>query len=331
VLEGSFTTPFVHHVPDLLPTEIHQAKFQLLVPTKWKSVKRPVVFHFAGTGDQNFWRRRVLLAKPLLTEHSVASLILENPYYGSRKPKNQDRSNLVHVKDLFIMGACLITEGLALMNWCERMGLGPFVLSGFSMGGHMASLTSTVYNKPLALVPCLSWTTAGPVFTRGVMSKGIAWDLLKKQYYANKEYADLKTELKELHELENRKRAPENQYIWPFESGLNGNFWNLTTFNKLTEKEKSMIEIYEFMHLLMDECTHLLNYSIPVDTNLIRVISAKDDAYVLRDGVNDFNSIWPGSEVEYVDKGHVSAFVLLQNKFRQTIMMMLNKLLDKYP
>ena len=65
------------------------------------------------------------------------------------------------------MGACLITEGLALMNWCERLGLGPLVLSGFSMGGHMASLTSTVYNKPLALVPCLSWTTAGPVFTRG--------------------------------------------------------------------------------------------------------------------------------------------------------------------
>ena len=53
------------------------------------------------------------------------------------------------------MGACLITEGLVLLNWCERMGLGPFVLSGFSMGGHMASLTSTVYSKPIALVPCL--------------------------------------------------------------------------------------------------------------------------------------------------------------------------------
>ena len=65
------------------------------------------------------------------------------------------------------MGACLITEGLTLMNWLDRIGMGPFVLSGFSMGGHMASLTSTVYPKPLALVPCLSWTTAGPVFTRG--------------------------------------------------------------------------------------------------------------------------------------------------------------------
>ncbi len=54
------------------------------------------------------------------------------------------------------------------------------------------------------------------------------------------------------------------------------------------------MEVLEFMHLLMDECTHLLHYDIPVDTSLVHVIAAKDDAYVLRDGVNDFNSIWPG-------------------------------------
>jgi hypothetical protein len=61
----------------------------LILPNAWKTRFRPVIFHFAGTGDQNFWRRRWLLAKPLLTEHNVASLILENPFYGVRKPKNQ--------------------------------------------------------------------------------------------------------------------------------------------------------------------------------------------------------------------------------------------------
>ena len=30
----------------------------------------------------------------------------------------------------------------------------------------MATLASTVWPKPLAVVPCLSWTTAGPTFTR---------------------------------------------------------------------------------------------------------------------------------------------------------------------
>lgn len=55
------------------------------------------------------------------------------------------------------------------------------------------------------------------------------------------------------------------------------------------------MEVVEFMHLLMDECTHMLNFDMPVDTSLVRVIAAKDDAYVLRDGVNDFPSLWPGS------------------------------------
>lgn len=48
------------------------------------------------------------------------------------------------------------------------------------------------------------------------------------------------------------------------------------------------------MQLLMDECTHLINFDKPYDVNLVRVLSAKNDAYVLRDGVHDFHSIWPG-------------------------------------
>ena len=75
-------------------------------------------------------------------------------------------------------------------------------------------------------------------------------------------------------------------------------------------------EIFEFMVSLMDECTHFINYDMPFDTSLIKVIAAKDDAYILRDGVNDFNSIWPGSSVEYIEEGHVSAFLRGQPKFR---------------
>ncbi len=72
---------------------------------------------------------------------------------------------------------------------------------------------------------------------------------------------------------------------------------SIIEFNKLQNFNKKYHinnEIIEFMHLLMDECTHLLNYDVPVDKQLIKVISAKNDAYILRDGVNDFNSVWPG-------------------------------------
>ena len=89
------------------------------------------------------------------------------------------------------MGACLVTEAIVLLNWCEKQGFGPFVLTGLSMGGYMASLGATVWPKPIALVPCLSWTTAAPVFTRGVMSSAIAWRTLEQQFNSDKSYSNL--------------------------------------------------------------------------------------------------------------------------------------------
>lgn len=38
---------------------------------------------------QFFWKRRSLLARPLLKENSIGSIILENPFYGARKPPEQ--------------------------------------------------------------------------------------------------------------------------------------------------------------------------------------------------------------------------------------------------
>ena len=64
------------------------------------------------------------------------------------------------------MGGCLILENLVLLQWCEKNGLGPLGVTGLSMGGHNASLAATNWPKPLVLVPCLSWSTAAPVFTQ---------------------------------------------------------------------------------------------------------------------------------------------------------------------
>jgi hypothetical protein len=38
---------------------------------------------------KGFWKRRQMMAKPLLKEGGIASIILENPFYGLRKPKDQ--------------------------------------------------------------------------------------------------------------------------------------------------------------------------------------------------------------------------------------------------
>ena len=38
---------------------------------------------------QYFWRRRMLMGKPLIDEYNIGSIIIENPFYGLRKPDEQ--------------------------------------------------------------------------------------------------------------------------------------------------------------------------------------------------------------------------------------------------
>lgn len=218
-----FRSPCVDYLPRLLPVESEMAHFQVVLPLQWAdSGHRPIVVHYAGTGDHFFWRRRRMMALPLLRERQVASIILENPFYGLRKPKHQLRSCLDQVTDLFVMGACLILESLVLFNWCEKEGFSPIIAHGISsnshclpvlhskligtffltVGGHMASLGASVWPKPLGLVPCLSWTSASLTFTRGVLTGAIPWDLLEKQYASYNAYRDEVVSL-----IENEKSA----------------------------------------------------------------------------------------------------------------------------
>ncbi|OWF45149.1 protein ABHD18-like [Mizuhopecten yessoensis] len=190
-IEGHFMSPFQRHLPGVMPEEVRTARFKMILPKNWQSEKyKPVCIQLAGTGDHGFKTREDKMAMPLL-EKGIASILLENPYYGTRKPKKQTRSFLLHVNDLFVMGAGLTLESLVLLNWCESKGYGPLGITGISMGGHMACLAGTNWHKPLVLVPCLSWTTASSVYTRGVLRNGINWKKLESQYKDESEYKGL--------------------------------------------------------------------------------------------------------------------------------------------
>lgn len=71
-----------------------------------------------------------------------------------------------------------------------------------------------------------------------------------------------------------------------------------------------------FMHGIMDECTNLQNFSVPVDTSLIIAVCARNDAYVPREGCADLTDIWRGAEVRILDAGHISAYLLHKHSFR---------------
>ncbi|CAF1300450.1 unnamed protein product, partial [Rotaria sordida] len=110
----------------------------------------PIGICYAGTGDHGFSRRRLFTAVPLINQYPIGSILLENPYYGLRKPPDQSRSSLLYVIDLYIMGEVLALETLMLLHWCQKMKLTSATLHGFSLGGHMASLAFTKWSDPLS-------------------------------------------------------------------------------------------------------------------------------------------------------------------------------------
>ena len=159
------------------------------------------------------------------------------------------------------------------------------------------------------------------------MSESIPWALLESQYNENKGYRVLKEKI----ENQNILFHSQNKYLLentPNSSKLLTRFSNkLTNYNQTGKKNQ---EILYFMQLLMDECTHLLNFDRPIDPTLVYAIAANDDAYVLRDGVQSFSEVWPGSKISYLPQGHVSAFLFSQPSYIKIIMKMLNLMIDKH-
>ncbi|CAF3193893.1 unnamed protein product [Rotaria socialis] len=308
-IHGRFRSPLADYLPNLVPPEIATAHFQLILPRDHRLGIDPIPIGlcYAGTGDHGFSRRRLVTAVPLINQYRIASILLENPYYGLRKPPQQSRSSLFYVTDLYIMGKALILETLVLLHWCQKMKLTPAILHGFSLGGHMASLAFTNWPGPLSLLSCASWSTSSTVYCDGVLSRTIPWALLKQQFYENKAYQTFYEYLRE------RNRSTDS---------------NVTIADP----------IKDMMRLLMDEFTSLFNYSRPVQSNISNAlfIACINDGYIIRDGIPHMNDLWPGCHIRYIPRGHISAFLLNQSGFHDAVAEMLQRQqpdvkLKKYP
>uniref|UniRef100_UPI00359010F9 protein ABHD18 isoform X3 n=1 Tax=Myxine glutinosa TaxID=7769 RepID=UPI00359010F9 len=85
-----------------------------------------------------------------------------------------------------------------------------------------------------------------------------------------------------------------------------------------------------FMKGVMDECTHLANYSVPVDPSLVVVVVALRDGYIPKAGVLGLPELWPSCEVRYIDRGHISACLFSQATFRKAIYEAFDRYTKKY-
>ena len=146
LLEGSFRSPFAA----LLPPAAQQARF-LWVPADPAAAAVPpgepgappapavgCVVHNAATGEEGFATR--LRYARMLQRRGLGSVLLEAPFYGSRRPPGQEQHYIRTVADYMMHGLAIMAEGAALMEHLENLwgfGATKFCATGFSYGAAM--------------------------------------------------------------------------------------------------------------------------------------------------------------------------------------------------
>ncbi|KAK9840251.1 hypothetical protein WJX74_006137 [Apatococcus lobatus] len=172
LLEASFRTPCNGRLYDALPEPSRTARIHFLRPVREADWKGCVV-HLAGTGDHTF-HRRIRLGYPLLPQ-GIATMALESPFYGKRRPQGQQGAKLGRVSDLLTLGRATIEESLCLLNWAQHHGFPKLGMSGFSMGGVHASMVAGLFPGPVACIPLLAPRSAAVAFCQGALWDATAW------------------------------------------------------------------------------------------------------------------------------------------------------------
>ena len=159
-----------------LPQESHPLFVQVVTPLR---SPRALAFHFPCTGDEGFEYRRDQVALNLL-DRGIASVLPMIPYYGYRRPKDQDRWYVNSVADFLLQLTVGFMESLSLHRWLrQKFPNLPLAFTGFSLGGAMAASAACALSEGprVALAPCLSSLTA-EAMCDGAISLNMDWQAL---------------------------------------------------------------------------------------------------------------------------------------------------------
>ncbi len=173
VRRGRFQSPGA----DVLPEESRVAHVEYYEPQDTDGGR--VCLLLAATGEEGYTLRRRLVSE--LLRNGIGSLLLENPYYGTRRPRGQKLSLLRTVRDQFAMNTATVDEARALLRWLRGRGHAPGA-SGYSQGGMMASFAAALSDFPVAAIPRASGRRAAPIFTENALLRRFAWDALAESF-----------------------------------------------------------------------------------------------------------------------------------------------------
>lgn len=112
-----------------------------------------------------------------LARKGIRSIILENPYYGTRHPNPEHDQPIRTVADFMVMGVAAVNEARSILMWLHNEGW-EIGVAGYSMGGNTTAVVAATMPVPLAAAPLAASHSPGPVFLDGILRQGIAWDAL---------------------------------------------------------------------------------------------------------------------------------------------------------
>ncbi len=175
VREGRFRSPSAER----LPPEAQEAVFRWLAPT---GETRGTCLLLAASSEEGYARREHF-ARPLVAA-GIGCVLLENAFYGLRRPRGQRKAQLRTVADQLAMNHAAINEARAMLRWLKEREGAPLGVSGFSMGGHMAVMVAGFTRFPLALSAFATGRSPGPIYTRSALSWSIDWRRLAREHDA---------------------------------------------------------------------------------------------------------------------------------------------------
>lgn len=164
VRDGSFASPASN-----LPESSRVGHLRMVLPPRPDG--RLVVI-MAAWNDHGY-ATRTSLAGPL-TARGITCVMLENPFYGRRRPHPDQPIRTV--ADFAVMGRAAVLEGKALLNYFSATrAVG---VTGYSMGGNIAALVGALADTPVAIAGLAASHSPGPVWLDGVIRHAVDWDAL---------------------------------------------------------------------------------------------------------------------------------------------------------
>ena len=245
VRRGVFESP----ASDILPRSVRMAHVELHEPREHASGR--VCLLLAATGEEGYALRRRLVSA--LLGEGIGALLLENPFYGQRRPQGQRLSLLRTVRDQFAMNTATVEEARALLEWLRAQGFVPGA-SGYSQGGMMTAFAAALSDFPVAAVPCASGLRAGPVFTENALQRRFDWAALARSF-----------------DDEDAARRHFAACLEPVDVG---------------------------------------RFSPPSHPASAIVVGSRFDGYIPGDEVEALHRHWPGSELRWLETGHLTGAVL---------------------